>query len=68
VADVSFASVRFICSGPLDLQRGLQIDIPPGLRSTSGPAVNAGKALAIVTDPTLWIDWAEGTKLFKPSI
>jgi hypothetical protein len=65
-ADTSVTSVRLTC-GIIDMQRALQIDIPPGFRSTSGPALNAGSPLRHVVNPADWVDWGQGGKLFRPS-
>jgi hypothetical protein len=65
-ADASVTSVRLTCA-TIDLQRPLQLDIRPGLRSTSGPALNSGRAVRQVVNPGDWIDWGDGAKLFRPA-
>lgn len=64
--DLTVSTVLATCSGPLDLSQRLTLTIQPGLRSTSGPALNADAPRQMSFDSKEWSDWGDGAKIARP--
>jgi len=66
--DTSFGEAVLYCSSAVDIARPLHLEIQPGLRSNSGPALNNGELVRIAMEPEHWVDWGEAGKAFRPGV
>lgn len=64
----SFANVALACTGAVDLQRTIQINVPSGIRATSDlAAVGSGTSTTVTIGPESWFGTSDGGRAFKPS-